>query len=64
MAFDESGQATEIDTKVNICKRAYDLLLNKAKFDAKDIIFDPNIFAVGTGINSEKNFHILKLLVI
>ena len=41
MAFDENGQAETVDEKVNICKRAYDLLLNKAKFDAKDIIFDP-----------------------
>ena len=58
MAFDENGQAETIDEKVNICKRAYDLLLNKAKFNAKDIIFDPNIFAVGTGIKEHGNFAI------
>ena len=58
MAFDENGQAETVDEKVNICKRAYDLLLNKAKFDAKDIIFDPNIFAVGTGIKEHGDFAI------
>ena len=58
MAFDENGQAETVDEKVNICKRAYDLLLNKAKFDSKDIIFDPNIFAVGTGIKEHGDFAI------
>ena len=58
MAFDENGQAETVDEKVNICKRAYDLLLNKVKFDAKDIIFDPNIFAVGTGIKEHGDFAI------
>jgi 5-methyltetrahydrofolate--homocysteine methyltransferase len=58
MAFDENGQAETVDEKVNICKRAYDLLLNKVKFDAKDIIFDPNIFAVGTGLKEHGDFAI------
>lgn len=43
MAFDEAGQADTIDRKVSICKRAYDLLINKVGFKSQDIIFDPNI---------------------
>ena len=50
MAFDESGQAATVERKVVICERAYDLLTQQAGFDAEDIIFDPNIFAVATGI--------------
>ena len=58
MAFDENGQAETTDEKVNICKRAYDILLNKVKFDPSDIIFDPNIFAIGTGIEEHNEFAI------
>ena len=58
MAFDENGQAETTDKKVAICKRAYDLLLNKVKFDPSDIIFDPNIFAIGTGIEEHNEFAI------
>ena len=50
MAFDEEGQADTIERKVNICKRAYTILTQEVKFPAEDIIFDPNIFAVATGI--------------
>ena len=50
MAFDENGQAETTDEKVAICKRAYDLLLNEVKFDPSDIIFDPNIFAIGLSL--------------
>ncbi|MEX0867119.1 MAG: methionine synthase, partial [Pirellulales bacterium] len=50
MAFDEQGQAVEIDEKVRICKRAYDLLTEQAGFPPQDIIFDPNILTVATGI--------------
>jgi 5-methyltetrahydrofolate--homocysteine methyltransferase len=56
MAFDEKGQAETIDRKVNICKRAYDILVDKINFDPKDIIFDPNIFAVATGIEEHNPF--------
>ena len=56
MAFDEQGQADTIDRKVEICKRSYDLLLNKLGFDPADIIFDPNIFAVATGIDEHRNY--------
>lgn len=50
MAFDEKGQAASKDEKVRICKRAYDLLLGELDFDPCDIIFDPNILTVATGI--------------
>jgi 5-methyltetrahydrofolate--homocysteine methyltransferase len=50
MAFDEQGQADTFERKIAICKRAYDLLVNEAGFPPQDIIFDPNIFAVATGI--------------
>lgn len=56
MAFDETGQADTEERKVAICKRSYDLLVNKMHFPAEDIIFDPNIFAVGTGIEEHNNY--------
>ena len=58
MAFDENGQAETTDEKVRICKRAYDILVDKINFDPKDIIFDPNIFAVATGIEEHNEFAI------
>jgi 5-methyltetrahydrofolate--homocysteine methyltransferase len=56
MAFDEQGQAATKDEKIRICKRAYDLLINKLEFDPQDIIFDPNILTVGTGIEEHNNY--------
>ncbi|NJB86342.1 5-methyltetrahydrofolate--homocysteine methyltransferase [Lewinella marina] len=56
MAFDEQGQADTIDRKVDICVRAYKLLTEQAKFPPQDIIFDPNIFAVATGIEEHNNY--------
>jgi 5-methyltetrahydrofolate--homocysteine methyltransferase len=56
MAFDEKGQAAETDDKVRICKRAYDLLTLKAGFNPADIIFDPNILTVATGIEEHNNY--------
>src|SRR6201991_1094802 len=56
MAFDEKGQADTADRKVEICKRAYDLLTEQVGFPAEDIIFDPNIFAVATGIEEHNNY--------
>jgi 5-methyltetrahydrofolate--homocysteine methyltransferase len=56
MAFDEKGQATETDEKVRICKRAYDLLVNEIGFPPQDIIFDPNILTVATGIEEHNNY--------
>jgi len=56
MAFDERGQADTIDRKISICRRAYDILVDKIGFPPEDIIFDPNIFAVATGIEEHNNY--------
>ena len=56
MAFDETGQADTKERKVSICKRAYDILVNKVGFAPEDIIFDPNIFAVATGIEEHNDY--------
>ena len=56
MAFDEKGQADTKDRKVEICTRAYELLTERIGFPPEDIIFDPNIFAVATGIEEHNNY--------
>jgi 5-methyltetrahydrofolate--homocysteine methyltransferase len=56
MAFDEQGQADTQDRKVEICTRAYNTLIDKVGFPPEDIIFDPNIFAVATGIEEHDNY--------
>lgn len=56
MAFDEKGQAATRDDKVRICKRAYDLLVDRLNFPPEDIIFDPNILTVGTGMEEHANY--------
>ncbi|MEO2013768.1 MAG: methionine synthase [Fuerstiella sp.] len=56
MAFDETGQAVTCDEKVRICKRAYKLLTEKVGFPPTDIIFDPNILTVGTGMEEHSNY--------
>ena len=56
MAFDEEGQAETADHKFEICERAYNLLVNEIDFPPEDIIFDPNIFAVATGIEEHNNY--------
>lgn len=58
MAFDELGQADTTERKVSICERAYHLLIDKIGFKPEDIIFDPNIFAVATGIEEHNNYAI------
>ncbi|HJL22272.1 MAG TPA: methionine synthase, partial [Polyangiaceae bacterium LLY-WYZ-15_(1-7)] len=58
MAFDEEGQADTIERKVTICQRAYRLLTEEAGWDPTDIIFDPNIFAVATGIEEHDQYAI------
>ena len=58
MAFDEEGQADTTERKVEICKRAYDILVNEVHFNPTDIIFDPNIFAVATGIDEHNEYAI------
>lgn len=56
MAFDEDGQADTLERKNQICKRSYDLLREKLDFPAHDIIFDPNVFAIATGIDEHNNY--------
>src|SRR5438874_3996544 len=56
MAFDEKGQADTFERKVDICRRAYDLLTRQVGFLAEDIVFDPNIFAIATGIEEHNNY--------
>jgi 5-methyltetrahydrofolate--homocysteine methyltransferase len=56
MAFDEEGQATSYERRIGICERAYHLLTEKADFPPEDIIFDPNILAIGTGIPEHNNY--------
>ena len=58
MAFDEQGQADTVERKVTICQRAYKLLTEKVGFPPEDIIFDPNIFAVATGIEEHNGYGI------
>ncbi|WP_396147714.1 methionine synthase [Flavobacterium sp.] len=54
MAFDENGQADTYERRIEICKRSYDILVNEVHFPAEDIIFDPNIFPVATGMDEHK----------
>ena len=56
MAFDEKGQADTFARKTDICKRAYDILVGQLDFPPEDIIFDPNIFAIATGIEEHNNY--------
>ena len=56
MAFDEDGQADSFERKIQICKRSYDILVDEVGFPSEDIIFDPNIFAVATGIEEHNNY--------
>lgn len=58
MAFDEKGQATTYERKIEICERAYWLLVNKVNFNPHDIIFDPNVLAVATGMEEHNNYGI------
>jgi len=56
MAFDEKGQADTFERKIEICERAYRILVDEVGFDPEDIIFDPNIFAIATGIEEHDNY--------
>lgn len=56
MAFDENGQADTLQRRVDICERAYNILTREVGFDPQDIIFDPNIFAIATGIEEHNNY--------
>jgi 5-methyltetrahydrofolate--homocysteine methyltransferase len=56
MAFDEKGQADTLERRVKICKKAYEILTHEVGFDGQDVIFDPNIFAIATGIEEHNNY--------
>ena len=56
MAFDEAGQADTVERKVSICQRAYKLLVEEAGFDPHDIVFDPNVFAIATGMEEHAGY--------
>ncbi len=56
MAFDEVGQADSYERRIEICKRAYDILVNEVNFPPQDIIFDPNILTVATGLEEHNNY--------
>jgi len=56
MAFDEKGQADTFERRTEVCRRAYDLLIDKVGFPAEDIVFDPNVFAIATGIDEHANY--------
>jgi 5-methyltetrahydrofolate--homocysteine methyltransferase len=56
MAFDENGQADSYERRIEICQRSYDILTKEVGFPAEDIIFDPNILTVGTGIDEHRNY--------
>ncbi len=58
MAFDEEGQASTYERRIEICKRAYDILTKEIHFPAEDIIFDPNILTIATGIDEHNNYAI------
>ncbi len=54
MAFDEDGQADSLERRIEICQRSYDILVNQVQFAPQDIIFDPNIFPVATGMEEHR----------
>ena len=56
MAFDENGQADSLDRRKEICRRSYDILTKEVKYPPEDIIFDPNVFAVATGLKEHNNY--------
>src|SRR5574337_297625 len=56
MAFDENGQADTLERRKSICRRCYDILVNEVGFPPEDIVFDPNVFAIATGIEEHANY--------
>ena len=64
MAFDEEGQADTYDRRIKICERAYRVLVDTVNFPPQDVIFDPNIFPVATGIIEHNNYVNLKLFIV
>lgn len=61
MAFDESGQADTYERKIEICNRAYDILTTEVGFKGHDIIFDPNVLAIATGIEEHNRYASISL---
>ena len=64
MAFDEEGQAATEDEKLRICKRSYGMLVNKVRFPPVDIIFDPNVLTIGTGLEEHNNYGVNFILLL
>ena len=64
MAFDEQGQAVDCDRKFEICKRSYDILVGKVGFSPCEIIFDPNILTIATGLDEHNAYAVEFLKVI
>ncbi len=58
MAFDENGQADTLERRINVCQRSYDLLTQSAGVDPQDIIFDPNVLVIGTGMDEHRTYAI------
>jgi len=58
MAFDENGQADTLERRINVCQRSYDLLIQSAGVDPQDIIFDPNVLVIGTGMDEHRTYAI------
>src|ERR1700716_2615094 len=56
MAFDEQGQADNLERRIEVCRRAYDLLRQRLDFSSSDIIFDPNVLTVATGLDEHRNY--------
>ena len=56
MAFDEQGQASSYERKIEVCQRAYNLLREKLDFNPQNIIFDPNVLSVATGMEEHNNY--------
>ena len=61
MAFDEKGQADSLKRRKEICRRCYDILTKKVKYPPQDIIFDPNVFAVATGLEEHNNLSLIHI---
>src|SRR5438132_13810781 len=59
MAFDERGQADNLERRIEICRRAYDLLRQRLDFSASDIIFDPNVLTVATGLEEHRKYAVV-----
>ena len=64
MVFDDEDQAVTTAEKVRICKRSYDILVNEVRFPPEDIIFDPNVLTIGTGMEEHANYGVDFIFVV